>query len=200
MGQEAEGALDPQLQARLLNRIELSASALALTFLDGVGGTEKVLSKVSLADRYSAALALHPVATLVTTLALGGLPGPDQLPRISAGPCWLLAPAKIPCRNNKIGLLPPEMGRALFNDVDTIAVRPFVRKKGSTFRVGAFAPLYLPIIECKAVRCRPRRITINRPWACQGANRRDTVASDTNSLCPISRVRVPEARFITHGF
>ena len=73
--QEGERGLDPALESRLLERVELSIAGLALPALSGISGTGKTLSKASLADNYAASLALHPMATLVGTLALGGLLG-----------------------------------------------------------------------------------------------------------------------------
>ncbi len=72
---EGELGLDPSLESRLLQRLELSTLGLTVPVLDGLNGTEKSFYNPSLADRYSASLALHPLPTLVTTLALGGLLG-----------------------------------------------------------------------------------------------------------------------------
>src|SRR5512138_1609679 len=72
---ETERDLDPELESRLLQRIELGIAGLATPGLDSLRGAERGASEASLADTYSASLALHPVATLVTTLALGGVLG-----------------------------------------------------------------------------------------------------------------------------
>jgi hypothetical protein len=58
-----------------MQRVELGIAGLTAPAADGLRGTESGLGKASLVDTYSANLALHPIATLVTTLALGGLLG-----------------------------------------------------------------------------------------------------------------------------
>ncbi len=70
---EASVELEPQLQARLRTRIELSAASLPL--LDVVNGTESKISGANQFRRIAAALAAYPIATLSTTLALGGVLG-----------------------------------------------------------------------------------------------------------------------------
>jgi hypothetical protein len=72
---ETEHGLEPALESRLLQRVELSVAGLSAPILDGLHGLGKGLGKASLADNYSASLALHPIATLATTLVLGGILG-----------------------------------------------------------------------------------------------------------------------------